>query len=69
MPKQSTVRLPDDLAAQAEAVARVTDTSINQLIVDALTAHIEAVRRNDEFTTRANELIEADQELLRRLAR
>lgn len=69
MPKQSTVRLPDDLAAQAEAVARVAGSSVNQLIIDALTAHIEAVRHDDEFTTRARELIERDKELLERLAK
>ena len=68
MPKQSTVRLPDDLAAQVEAVARVAGSSVNQLIIDALAAHIEAIRHDDEFTTRARELIERDQELLRRLA-
>ena len=68
MVKQSTVRLPDKLAAQAEAVARVAGSSVNQLIIDALTAHIETVRHGDEFTTRARQLIEADKELLRRLA-
>ena len=68
MAKQSTVRLPEELAAQAEAVARVAGSSVNQLIIDALTAHIETVRHDDEFTTRARQLIEADKELLRRLA-
>jgi len=68
MAKQSTVRLPDELAAQAEAVARVVGSSVNQLIIDALTAHIETVRHDDEFTARARQLIEADKEVLRRLA-
>jgi hypothetical protein len=68
MTKQSTVRLPDELAETAEAVARVRGTSVNQLIIDALTAEIERVRGDDEFTTRARELIERDKELLDRLA-
>ncbi|MCP4303722.1 MAG: hypothetical protein GY926_20035, partial [bacterium] len=29
MPKQTTVRLPQDLADDAEAIARVKDTSVN----------------------------------------
>jgi hypothetical protein len=34
LPKQTTVRLPDDLANEAEAVARVQGSSVNQLIID-----------------------------------
>ena len=38
MTKQTTVRLPDGLADDAEAVARVRGDSVNQLIIDALAA-------------------------------
>jgi len=69
MPKQTTVRLPDDLADQAEAVARVRNTSVNQLIIDSLTAEIERVRSDKNFTDRAKALIERDKELLERLAK
>ncbi len=69
MPKQTTVRLPDELADEAEAVARVQGTSVNALIVDSLTAEIERVRADEDFTARARKLIERDQELLDRLAR
>ena len=68
MPKQTTVRLPEDLADDAEAVARVQGTSVNQLIVDSLTKEIERVRSDDDFTSRAKRLIERDKELLERLA-
>lgn len=68
MPKQTTVRLPDDLAQEAEAVARVRGSSVNQLIVESLRAEINRVRADDEFTARAKQLIERDQELLERLA-
>ncbi len=69
MPKQTTVRLPDDLADQAEAVARVRGTSVNALIVDSLAAEIEKVRADTDFTARARKLLERDKELLDRLAR
>lgn len=69
MTKQTTVRLPDDLADEAEAVARVKGTSINTLIVESLAAEIERVRADKEFTKRARKLLERDKELLDRLAR
>lgn len=69
MAKQTTVRLPDELAAAAEAVARVEGTSVNALIVDSLAAQIEKVRADTDFTSRARELLERDKELMDRLAR
>ena len=69
MPKQTTVRLPDDLADQAEAVARVRGDSVNQLIIDSLAAEIERVRADDDFTSRAKKLLDRDREILDRLAR
>jgi hypothetical protein len=68
MTKQTTVRLPEELADDAEAVARINGTSVNALIVDALTAEIERVRRDEDFTNRAKRLLERDKELLERLA-
>lgn len=69
MPKQTTIRLPAELASDAEAVARVQGTSMNQLVIDSLRAEIERVRSDDDFTTRAKRLLQRDQELLDRLAR
>ncbi len=69
MTKQTTVRLPQELADQAEAVARVRGTSVNQLIVDSLASELERVRADKDFTTRARTLLERDKELLDRLAR
>jgi predicted transcriptional regulator len=68
MAKQTTVRLPDDLAHDAEAVARVRGDSVNQLIIDALAAEIERVRSDEDFTARAKKLLERDREILDRLA-
>ena len=69
MAKQTTVRLPDDLADDAEAVAHVRGDSVNQLIIDALAAEIERVRSDEDFTARAEKLLERDREILDRLAK
>jgi predicted transcriptional regulator len=69
MAKQTTVRLPEDLAEAAEAVARVKGTSVNALIIESLSAEVARVRADKEFTTRANRLLTRDKELLDRLAR
>lgn len=69
MTKQTTARLPDELANNAEAVARIQGISVNSLIVDALTNEIARVRGDKAFTERAQELLERDKELLERLAR
>ncbi len=68
MTKQTTVRLPEDLADNAEAVARVKGTSVNALIIDALKTEIERVCQDEDFTSRAKRLLERDRELLERLA-
>lgn len=67
--RQTTVRLPDELAEQAEAVARVQGSSVNTLIVESLAAEIERVRADRDFTERAKQLLARDKELLDRLAR
>ncbi len=69
MAKQTTVRLPDDLADEAEAVARVRGTSVNALIVDSLSAEVTRVRSDKDFVARARKLLERDKELLDRLAK
>jgi hypothetical protein len=67
--KQTTVRLPDQLAADAETVARVRGESLNQLIIDSLAVEIDRVRADDDFTSRAERLLERDREILDRLAK
>ena len=69
MIRQTTVRLPDDLAADAEAVARVRGGSVNQLIIDSLAAEIERVRADDDFIERAKQLLKRDREIIDRLAK
>jgi phosphoribosylaminoimidazole-succinocarboxamide synthase len=67
MAKQTTVRLPEALADEAEAVARVKGTSVNALIIESLAAEIDRVRADRTFTERATQLLERDKELLDRL--
>ena len=66
--KQTTVRLPEALADQAETVARVSGQSVNQLIVSALEAEIERVRSDRGFMDRAQQLLDRDREIIDRLA-
>jgi hypothetical protein len=69
MAKQTTVRLPEELAATAEAVARVNGVSVNALITESLSAEIARVKTDTKFMARMSELLERDKALLDRLAR
>jgi predicted transcriptional regulator len=69
MTKNLTVRLPDDLAADAEAVARAEGTSLNETIKDALADAVERRRKDPEFKKRLREIVKQDRELLERLAK
>ena len=60
MTRQTTVRLPEELADQAEAVARVRGTSVNALIVESLTSEIERVRADEDFAERIGEQLHHD---------
>lgn len=66
---KKTARLPDGLADDAEAVARVKGTGVNRPVVDSLSAEIDRVRTDEDFTRRARHLLERDKELIERLAK
>ncbi len=68
MAKQTTVRLPEELAETAEAVARVKEVSVNALITESLSAEIARVKADKDFMARMKKLLERDKELLDRLA-
>lgn len=69
MTKNITVRLPDELAADAEALARVQGTSINEVLCTSLRDAVEQKRNDTSFKYRLQQIIERDQELLNRLAK
>ena len=69
MTKNLTVRLPDDLAADAEAVARVKGISVNEAVKQALVEAIERRRKDPKFRANLRRVVRQDQELLERLAK
>jgi hypothetical protein len=69
MTRNLTVRLPDELAADAEAMARVEGTSLNETVKQSLIEAVERRRKNPKFKARLAKIIKEDRELLERLAR
>jgi Arc/MetJ-type ribon-helix-helix transcriptional regulator len=69
MTKNITVRLPDELAADAEALARVEGKSLNQTVKESLAATVAQRRKDPEFKARVAKIIKEDRELLERLAK
>ncbi len=69
MTKNLTVRLPDELAADAEAVARAEGTSLNETIKDALAEAVDRRRKDPAFKKRLRDIVKQDRELLERLAK
>jgi hypothetical protein len=69
MSRNFTVRLPDDVAKDAEALARVEGKSLNETVKSALMEAVERRRADPEFKKRLRRIIDDDRELLERLAR
>jgi len=69
MTKNMTVRLPEDLAADTEALARAEGLSVNETIRQALAEAVERRRKDPKFKARLRKIIEEDRELLERLAK
>lgn len=69
MPKNFTVRLPDDVAEDAQALARAEGRSMNETVKQALIEAVERRRKDPKFKARVRKIIEEDRELLERLAR
>jgi len=66
--RTTTVRIPEDLAQEADIVARGRGVSVNALMLDALRAEIEHVKDDVEFMQTLRALTERDKEVLDRLA-
>ena len=69
MGKNLTVRLDDELAADAQALARAEGTSLNETVKTALKEAVERRRNDPKFKARVKRIIEEDRELLERLAK
>ena len=68
MTKQTTIRIPDELAEQIEVIAAVRNISVNQLTLDALQIEISRVRGDKKFMVALKEHTRKHRELLDRLA-
>jgi hypothetical protein len=64
----TTIRQPAEQADEVEFVSRVDGVPASEFIRDAIAAHLAARRADPEFQARLQERIEADREILRRLA-
>jgi hypothetical protein len=69
MTKNLTIRIPDEVAANAEAIARVDGVSLNETVKQSLMETVERRRSDPEFKYRLAKIIEEDRELLERLAK
>lgn len=65
--RQTTLRLPEDLADKAEVVARASGKSLNQFILDSLAVEIDRVRKDTEFMNTLERLLERDRNILKAL--
>lgn len=66
--RTTTVRIPEELAAKADIVARGRGMSVNALMLKALQTEIERVKDDDTFMERLRVLTERAKEILDRLA-
>ncbi len=69
MAKNFTVRLPDEVAADAEALALAEGKSLDETVETALIEAVERRRGDPELDKTLARIIEQDRELLERLAR
>lgn len=66
--RTTTIRMEEELAEQADLVARGRGISVNSLVVESLLAEMERVKKDEEFMAWLQELAVRDKEILDRLA-
>jgi predicted DNA-binding protein len=69
MSKAFTMRLPEEKAAELEAVARADGVPVSEAVREAIDRHIESRRKDEKFQARLTKLIEENKKVLDRLAR
>ena len=69
MPKNPTIRLDDDLAADTAALARAEGQSVDETVKTALREAVERRQKDPAFRKHVRQIIEEDRELLERLAK
>ncbi len=66
--KVTTIRQPTDQAEDLDFVARVDGVPVSEAIREAIATHIAARRSDPAFQQRLKERLDADADILRRLA-
>lgn len=66
--KSMTLRMEDDLADKVRTIAEVEETTVSNVIREALTELVEQRRNDPEFQKMLKRNMERHQELLRLLA-
>lgn len=64
----TTIRQPADQADEVELVARIDGVPASEFIREAIAAHLAARRADPEFQARLRHRLEADRQILERLA-
>jgi predicted DNA-binding protein len=67
--KTMSLRMPMDTAKDLEAVAAVDDIPVSEVVRDAIDAHIEARRKDQDFKARLKRSVQENNDILERLAR
>ncbi len=63
-----SVRMPDELALQMDAMARAEDVSVSEAMRAAAYRYIATRRADPDFKERLRKRLEEDAEILKRLA-
>jgi len=67
--KATSLRLPEPMAAELTTVARADGIPVSEAVRAAIEKHIAERRADKEFQKRLKKLVEADQEVVKRLAK
>lgn len=68
MTKVTTLRVPEDLAAELSAVSRADEEPVSEVVRAAIYRYIADRKSDPQFQTRLQKLLERDREVLERLA-
>ena len=66
--KSMTLRIDENLAERVRTIAEVEDTTVSDVIRDALAEHVERRRRDPEFQAMLKRNLRRHEELLSMLA-
>lgn len=67
--KTMSLRLEEDQARALDAVAMANETTVSEIVRDAISERIEQLRNDEEFQTRLKRAIERNREALDLLAK